>query len=242
MGKYIMRLDDASDYMDVEKWNRIKNILDQYQIKPIFGIIPDNKDESLTNAYVCDPMFWEKMKHWVEEGWTPALHGYEHRYVTEDGGCNPINKRSEFAGLSYEEQCEKIEKGYNLLRMHGIFPDIFFAPSHTFDETTLRALKEKTPIRVVSDTIANDVYKKDDFWFIPQQSGNVRKLPFKLVTFCYHPNMMNDRDFDILEAFLKEHGNKFVCYHPKILADRRKDIFDVLLKKIYFLKRKIIRS
>ena len=24
MTKYIMRLDDASDYMDVEKWNRMK--------------------------------------------------------------------------------------------------------------------------------------------------------------------------------------------------------------------------
>lgn len=239
MTKYIMRLDDASEYMDVEKWDRMKNLLDRYHVKPIFGIIPDNKDESMVKVYRRDEKFWKKMQSWIQEGWTPALHGFEHLYVTEDGGCNPINARSEFAGLALEEQCEKIKKGDQILKEHDIFPEIFFAPSHTFDENTLEALKSFTEIRVISDTIANDIYKKGDFWFIPQQSGTVRKLPFCTVTFCYHPNMMKDKDYDLLEQFLVEHENAFVSYHKGLLINRKFGVLDYLLKKIYFLKRKL---
>lgn len=238
MTSYIMRLDDASDFMDTEKWDRMKALLDKYSVKPVFGIIPDNKDKSLISVYRRDEMFWDKMTQWIQEGWTPALHGFEHRYVTEDGGMNPVNARSEFAGLTYEEQCQKIEKGYEILKRHGIFPEIFFAPSHTFDKNTLKALKDKTDIRVISDTIANSIYKKDDFWFIPQQSGVVRELPFKVVTFCYHPNVMKNSDYRVLEKFLQEHKDEFISYDSSILSDRKFGLKDLLLKKLYFVKRK----
>ena len=239
MTKYIMRLDDASDYMDVEKWNRMKLLLDKYEVKPIFGIIPDNKDESLTGAYERDELFWDKMTQWIQSGWTPALHGYEHRYITKSGGLNPVNLRSEFACLTYKEQCEKIENGYEILKNHKIFPEIFFAPSHTFDENTLKALKDKSNIRVISDTIADNVYKKGEFWFVPQQSGVVRELPFKIVTFCYHPNVMENRDYEILETFLKNHKNDFICYNPSLLINRKFSLKDFLFKKMYFMKRKL---
>ena len=218
---------------------RMKELLDRYEIKPIFGIIPDNKDETLISVYERDEMFWDKIKLWIQSGWIPALHGFEHRYVTKDGGINPVNARSEFAGLTYEEQCQKIEKGYEILKYHGILPEIFFAPSHTFDENTLKALEERTDIRVVSDTIANDVYKKGNFWFIPQQSGAVRELPFKVVTFCYHPNVMKDSDYEVLEKFLKGHREEFICYEFSMLSDRKFGLKDFLLKKMYFMKRKL---
>ena len=141
MSNYILRLDDASDYMDIEKWMRMERLLDKYQIKPIFGIIPKNGDESLVSKYQQNPEFWSLMHSWIDKGWIPAMHGYEHRYVTEDGGINPVNKRSEFAGLPYEEQAEKIRKGYQILDQHGIKPEIFFAPSHTFDKNTLKGIK-----------------------------------------------------------------------------------------------------
>lgn len=237
MARYIMRLDDASDYMDIEKWNRMEQLLDKYGIKPIYGIIPDNHDESLRGKYQRDPKFWEKMHVWEAKGWTPAMHGFEHKYVTDQGGINPVNKRSEFAGLSYEEQADKIERGWKTLNDHGFHPEIFFAPSHTFDENTLKALKDKTTIRVISDTVANDVYKKDDFWFIPQQSGSVRKLPFKTVTFCYHPNTMTDSSYEQLEKFLKSYRGRFVTVTmDRMLVDRKHSFMDKTLQRIYLLK------
>ena len=233
MSQYILRLDDASDYMDLAKWKKMERLLDHYEINPIFGIIPQNHDEALISKYEQNPDFWALAHRWIEKGWTPAMHGYEHRYVTTDGGINPVNKRSEFAGLPYKEQAQKIRNGYQILKDHNIEPDIFFAPSHTFDESTLLALQNETPIRIVSDTIACDVYKKGEFWFLPQQSGSARKLPFKTVTFCYHPNTMNEAAFEQLEEFLKIKKGRFVQFSKIVLTERKQSATDKLLQKIY---------
>lgn len=235
MTEYIMRLDDASDYMDIEKWNRMECLLDKYNVKPIFGIIPDNHDEALISEYERNPDFWCLVHSWIDKGWTPALHGYEHRYVTDQGGINPINNRSEFAGLPYEEQADKIDKGWNTLLAHNIKPEVFFAPSHTFDRTTLEAIKEKTDIRVICDTIACDVYKEGDFWIIPQQSGRVRRIPLKTVTFCYHPNMMKDADYQKLESFLQD--AQFSSYSSLKFKNRSLSLIDKIIKKVYFIRR-----
>lgn len=50
MSQYIMRLDDASEYMDVEKWQRMEDLLDKYHIKPIVGVIPDNQDSDMVES------------------------------------------------------------------------------------------------------------------------------------------------------------------------------------------------
>ena len=236
LSQYILRLDDASDHMDLEKWGRMEKLLDKYEIKPIFGIIPKNGDESLVSKYERNPDFWSLMHSWIDKGWIPAMHGYEHRYVTKDGGINPVNKRSEFAGLPYGEQAEKIRKGYQILIEQGIKPEIFFPPSHTFDENTLKAIKDETPIRIISDTIAWDVYKDGEFWFIPQQSGSVRRLPFKTVTFCYHPNTMTEKSFDDIEVFFQQQKDSFVAYTRKLLLTRKCSVIDNILKTIYMMR------
>lgn len=237
MSKYIMRLDDASEYMDIQKWDKVKLILDKYSIKPIYGIIPKNNDESIVQIYEKDENFWNKMKAWENDGWMPAMHGYEHKYVTDKGGINPINFRSEFAGLSYDEQKHKVENAWKIMNERGICPKIFFAPSHTFDTITLQALKDCTDIRVVSDTIANDTYFDDGITFIPQQSGMVRWLPLKMVTFCYHPNTMEDEDFRVLERFLKKYSGKFVRADVEFACVRKKSFYDKILEKLYFIRR-----
>ena len=234
---YYFRLDDASEYMDAEKWLRIENIFDRYDIHPLVGIIPQNKDQSLITAYQKDIAFWDKALKWKAKGWKIALHGYEHLYLSRDGGINPVNNRSEFAGISYDMQAEKIRNGYEDLISKNIKPEVFFAPSHTFDNNTLLALKNESEIRIISDTVANDVYYKDGFYYIPQQSGNVRKLPFKVVTFCYHPNMMLDNDFVKLESFIKVNRKKIANFEDILLKKRKLSLIDKLYNKLYFLKR-----
>ena len=216
-------------------------LCEKYNIKPIFAIIPDNQDESLISKYTRDDMAWHRIKEWIDQGWTPALHGCHHVYTTNDGGINPIHRRSEFAGESLEMQCEKIKKGLSSLRSHGIEPKLFIAPSHTFDQNTLEALRLETDIRVISDTIANDAYMLDEFLFLPQQSGAVRDLKLKLVTFCYHPNIMSEKDFGVLEAFLMKHKTEFVSFDEVISRNniRGKSIVDRSLSAMYFLMRKL---
>ena len=46
MSQYTLRMDDASDYMDAEKWQRMEELLDRYGIKPLVGVSPDNRDLS----------------------------------------------------------------------------------------------------------------------------------------------------------------------------------------------------
>lgn len=236
MSKYILRLDDACEKMDIEKWDRMEQLLDKYGVKPLVGVIPHCEDPMMDD-YPIDSNFWSKVNNWISKDWSIAMHGYNHVYSTDCGGINPINKRSEFAGEPLEVQKEKIRKGISIMREHGINPKTFFAPSHTFDRNTLLALKAESDINIISDTIANDVYYQDDFQFVPQQSGRVRKLPFKVVTFCYHPNMMKTVDFVYLEQFLEKNAVLFTKFELTINEKRKKSILDKILKKIYFLRK-----
>lgn len=232
---YFIRLDDACAKRDVEKWNQIEVLLDKYNIRPIVGIIPNCMDSDM-DKYPVDEEFWQRAAKWQEKGWHIALHGYDHVFCSNEGGVNPVNRYSEFAGVSLEIQRQKFAGGIKILEDHGITPTIFFAPAHTYDANTLLALKEETNIRIVSDTIAYDNYRFGEFTFIPQQSGRVRKLPFKTVTFCYHPNSMTQNDFDILERFISDNQTEFAdgtIYESK----RKLNLLDRILKYLYFSRR-----
>ena len=104
-------------------------------------------------------------------------------------------------------------------------------PAHTYDLNTLEALKLESDIRVISDTPANDCYFDNGFVFIPQQAGHVRRLPFKTITFCYHPNIMNEKDFYLLENYLKKHT---ISSYELIQTKRHISLYDILLMKIYY--------
>ncbi len=235
---YFIRLDDAAEFRDIDKWNQMEKMLVNHEIKPIFGIIPDCQDPDLT-GYPKDDSFWETVKKWVDMGWTPAMHGYQHVFKTNEGGLNPVNDYSEFAGVSYVEQSKSISMGYDILKSHGIKAKIFFAPAHTYDTNTLRALKENTDIRIISDTVADDVYYENDFYFIPQQAGAVRMLPFKITTFCYHPNTMSESDFQCLEVFIEAHSAEFENFPEFTLKKRKKSLYDMFLQRLYYLRHKI---
>ena len=44
--RYLISLDDACPQLHHEKWNKIEEIFDIFDIKPIVAIIPDNKDKT----------------------------------------------------------------------------------------------------------------------------------------------------------------------------------------------------
>ena len=238
--RYLIRLDDACPNMNHAKWFKMEKLLDEYGIKPMVGIIPHNEDpkQEIDDE---DPNFWDSVHNWEMKGWTIALHGYNHVYSSKEGGLNPLWNKSEFAGHSKEIQKEKIRNGVSIMRNHGINPLFFFAPSHTFDETTLDALREESDIRIISDTIALRPYKYKDFVFIPQLSGRCREMIVKGVyTFCFHPNTMTESAFERTEDFLKVHKEEFVSF-DKLNIDclNNKSLIDRILSSSYFFIRKI---
>lgn len=239
---YLIRLDDACPTMNKVKWQRMEELLDEYSIKPMIGVIPHNRDITL-QIDKEDLMFWNKVIQWKDKGYTIAMHGYNHVYKTHRGGVNPIWNRSEFAGLDVQYQKDKIRKGVNIFRKYNIEPQYFFAPSHTFDESTLIALKEESNIRIISDTIATKPYKWKDFIFIPQLGGHCRKIILTgWFTFCFHPNTMRDEEFLNLEKFIAKNKNNFKTFTElNSLNIRKKTCFDRLLSIFYFSYRKIKR-
>ncbi len=240
--KYYIRLDDASENMNLTAWKRVAALLNEWEIKPLFGIIPFNQDPQLLSKYEKNPEFWSLVQSWLDRGWTPALHGYDHSYCSQCSGINPVNPRSEFAGVSLDLQKVKIREGMKVLKERAIVPQFFFAPGHTFDLNTLTALKDESDIRIISDTMANNVYKKYDFYFIPVQSGRPRRLPFKCTTICLHPNTMTDSAFLDLEAFLRKYHSKIGCFDEIKLTERKMSVYDTFLQKLYYFSRRLKSS
>lgn len=242
MPKYLIRLDDASPYMDSNNWKRVEDILDNYGVKPLVGVIPANADSNSMKDPE-DVRFWDKVRGWKEKGWEIALHGYDHVCISNDGmkGINPFWRRSEYAGLPLSDQKDKIKKGLGVMISNGINPKCFIAPSHTFDNNTLIALKEESDIRIICDTIALSPYKKDGFVFIPQLFGHCVKAPITgLYTFCLHPNTMSERDICKLESFLCQYHQYFTSINEMDLSNvSGLRLIDRLVKFIFFTIRKI---
>ncbi len=239
MNQYLIRLDDACPTMDYSKWNRMFNILDKYGIRPMVGIIPKN-DDPKQKIDGENLEFWNLAKEWERKGYAIALHGFDHCYISNNAGINPLWNRSEFAGVDYEIQCQKIRDGYSILKKNGLSPKYFFAPSHTFDENTLKALKENTDIRIISDTIATKPYKCGDFVFIPQLGGHCSEMKISGIwTFCLHPSTMTDANFDATENFLKTHKTDFIAFDEIDFSNlKNKDLFSRLISWTYFFIRK----
>lgn len=244
MKQYLIRLDDACPTMDVSKWDRMEEILSRYRVKPMVGVIPHSEDPKQLIDSV-DVAFWDKVTGWEKKGWAIALHGYNHCYTSNGGlkGLNPMWARSEFAGLPLVEQKEKIRNGVAIMRENGINPKYFFAPSHTFDENTLNALREESDIRIVSDTIALQPYSYKDFVFIPQFSGQCREMRMNgLFTFCFHPNTMENEAFIQTENFLHKHSSMFVSFDQlKLEKLNEKDIMSKMMSWLYFTRRNLLR-
>ncbi len=213
-----VRLDDITPDMDWAKFNKAKDLLDNARICPLVGIVPDNRDPMLHKQ---DPRedFWDYFRDLREKGWNIAQHGYTHIYTTREGGLFPLNDFSEFAGVSYEKQLDMIKKGQEIMRSHDLATDIFMTPAHSYDLSTLKALKE-CGFRYLSDGFGNEPYMREGLVFlpIPFKISESIKTPVGYTTMVLHINSMNDGDFEQLghrlETYTKEEydSGKSVSY------------------------------
>lgn len=194
--KYLLRFDDICSTMDWVAWEKIEHALLKYKVRPILAVVPDNQDPKL--VYSKDNKnFWKKIQSLQSLGFTIAIHGYQHKYETDDAGIVGLNNMSEFAGLSKEIQEEKIEKALNIFEDNGIKVRVWVAPSHSFDRNTIKILK-KRDIELISDGYYLRPVKYLGATWIPQQIWKFRYFPFGIWTVCLHHNGMNDRDISAL--------------------------------------------
>ena len=211
MLEFIIRLDDATPKMNKAGWQKIESLLDKYHVKPIVGIIPESKDTLF--YWEEDPDFWtDTVKRWQEKGWVIAQHGCHHVYHNCANGV-----RSEFVGLTYDEQMHLIKKGHNALICHGVEPTCFFAPAHTFDDTTVDVCRDSGYFKFISDGYALFPYIERNMLFLPSIFDTAHKLlPVGVYTFVLHPSFTTEKELEHLEAFIRNNQKHFHPI-PKIL-------------------------
>jgi predicted deacetylase len=204
---YLLRFDDLCPTMDHRLWERFVPLIQEFGIRPILAVVPENADPELKIA-PPDPVFWEHMRAMEALGATIALHGYRHICASRGRSLVPLGRHSEFAGAAENTQHEWICAGLNILRGHGLNPLMFVAPRHGFDESTLRALRTNG-IGLISDGFARVPFRRNGLIWIPQQLWAPVEKQQGLWTICIHSNSTDSAQVDELRRFLWRHARQF---------------------------------
>ena len=237
--RYLVRLDDACDTQNNQNWDAVESLLDRLGIQPIVAVIPCNEDPSLRRG-AKDENFWMRVKEWEKKGWTIALHGYRHLYheVCRNDLVLPFHGRSEFAGLDLSIQKEMLTKAFAEFSSQDLYPSVWVAPGHAFDNNTLKALEHATPIRIVSDGIACHPFVEDGLTFVPQQLWWPKYRPFGIWTICLHPDTMTNEDIENLEATLHQERfrQKMISLPDALKHVRRKGLGTAIYARLFWLR------
>lgn len=170
----LIRFDDICPTMNWEQWEKAKLAMDNAGVTALIGVIPDCQDPDLQIDKPRED-FWEYIKDLQDHGYTIAMHGYQHKFFLKANGLVTKNKISEFAGLPYETQLEKIRKGKDILNNNGIVTDVFFAPAHSYDNNTLRALSV-CGFKYVSDGVSSRPYVINGITLLPCRAGGIPRI------------------------------------------------------------------
>lgn len=211
--KYILRLDDIAPNMHWENLSRLRDAAERTGVRPLAGVIPDNRDPYLLANPPCPTSFWNEIREVRDRGWKIAMHGYQHLPLTRDGGLLGLNHRSEFAGLSYGQQHERLSLGRRILEQQGLRTDVFIAPGHSFDGGTVRALLD-CGFDAMSDGFALYPYVENGMTYVPQLVALPRRPPLSIGvwTFCVHLNTIDEWRLAAVIRFLERERDRFVDF------------------------------
>ena len=215
MSILFLRMDDITPTMHWDNFEYMRQMCKELNIQPIIGVVPENQDPVLmVNEERED--FWDIMRECQAEGWVIAQHGYQHVYETKDSGLLKLKDASEFAGLTYEVQYEKLRKGQEILEKEQLHATMFMAPGHTYDKNTLRALAD-LGFQSVTDGYAERPYRYKGLNFLPCKIS-APKQPKAVDTICLHINGMKREDLEDVFRFVKKHRRLFVPVQDVLAA------------------------
>ncbi|WP_020586823.1 DUF2334 domain-containing protein [Desulfobacter curvatus] len=138
----VFRLDDYSACSNTDMELRIIDAFREHEACLTLGVIPyvcasDIHDPSLQDLIPLTSMKGDILKNGVNDGILDvALHGYSHQTISAE-------RWTEFSGLDYNTQVERLDKGRKLLEdMIDVPISTFVPPWNRYDLNTLRALEE----------------------------------------------------------------------------------------------------
>jgi len=213
MNSLIIRLDDISPFINMNRFSIFMKVLGEYNIPAVLGVVPFHLGKEKIEKIA-------PLLHFLEDkGYEIAQHGYTHDQLSENAGFLGMKKSSEFAGLPFEIQAERINKGKEIMEKAGFSPTTFIPPWHTYDTNTIRALKTEG-FRVLNDNypcwgvdnrfiggyirmLQRRPKEINGLVFIPQQYSipirylnlahltAILRINYGVVTLCYHLTSLN---------------------------------------------------
>lgn len=163
----VFRYDDYSSNSDTEIESEIIDIFRSIDVPITLGVIPytfvgDASDGTTQDVIPLTAEKAEILKAGLEEGILDiGLHGYTHKNNNPD-------QSSEFAGLDYETQVEKLTKGKSHLENSlNTSINIFLPPWTTYDSNTLRALEELEFSTISAKKKSGEVIETSTLNFLP---------------------------------------------------------------------------
>lgn len=212
----LIRIDDVAENMNWKLMKKCEVLFDQYNIKPLLGVIPNNKDIELLKYEKIDA-FWEKVRGWQKKEWEISMHGLTHIYDQETKKKDYFNYggRSEFCGHNFETQVSRIKNGLKKFNEENIKIKSFFAPNHTYDKNTFKALSN-CGIENVIDGYGLIPYTEKDINFIPQLFYKEIMLPFGIQSTQLHLNYWQEKDFVNFEKFINKNYRKIISFNEAV--------------------------
>jgi hypothetical protein len=201
---YLLRFDDICPTMNWRIWHEIEAVLEEAKVKPLLAVVPDNQDPELA---VSAPRagFWQIVREWQSRDYAIGMHGYQHLYTSDDPGLMRTNKFSEFAGLPESDQSAKVLRASEVFDREGVKADLWIAPAHSFDTTSLKVLS-RAGIGVISDGFFLYPHKDNGgILWIPQQLSRFLPLPCGVWTICFHHNRWGQSDVVRFREDLRRH-------------------------------------
>jgi len=212
----LLRIDDLCPTIHARRWGRLRELLHEHSICPILAVVPANQDPELRIS-APDRGFWQQMRDMQLAGATIALHGYTHLCSQTGRGLIPLHRTGEFAGLEIDEQRHRIAAGRDILRGHGLNPELWVAPRHSFDRNTLRALRDEG-MHYLSDGLARRPFERGGITWIPMQLWAPVPRSSGLWTICIHPNSLDGVRYERLQRFVQHFAEQFTAF-SRVIED-----------------------
>lgn len=239
--QYLLRIDDLCPTVDRERWKRLRELVQEFGIKPILAVVPDNRDPEL-KVSASDERLWDCLRGLQDEGAAIALHGFRHVCSSGCAGILPLSGSGEFAGVAIETQRRWIREGLAILRRERLEARLWIAPRHNFDGNTLRVLRDEG-IGCLSDGLTRKPVVRGGVVWIPQQLWRPVEKRRGLWTICVHPNTVANGGFLELRNFFRDKAGQFTTFDRVLreftlsppnwmeLLQERAEIFRIRLRR-----------
>jgi len=162
----VFRFDDPSALSSTEIELKVIKAFREHNASVTFGVIPykcaNTRDTSPQELFALDKKKGALLKQVADEGVVDiALHGYSHQ-------MRKSKIWTEFSGMDYDSQYDKLSKGKKLLEdLMGKPISTFIPPYNSYDLNTLKAL-EKLGFTILSAGIYEEVPKVSTLKFMPE--------------------------------------------------------------------------